>query len=410
MVDLTPSCLRTSCSMNAPDPARGAGCTDSQRLAFLRVIGAPEPRALRDAMNDFPLDEADVEWLSRQGLAPFVYHVLTRNQATASLSPGTVAGLRRTTIATASASLQKEQELTAILRLLAEKSVDSVLLKGSVLAYTVYPEPWCRPRCDVDVWIDPSDYPSVREGLTALGYREQPPERRPLSLALAFGGETQFRGDGNGLGLVEPHFKAFVGEWVRYATKIDQSALWDRRIPFHVAGVTGKSMTPEDMLLHLCVHFGVTHQFASPALRALLDIHLMSLKAGLDWATVARRAREWRTATVTWTVLSLAVRFFASPVPIETLRDLEPGRTRRSIIRRLHLDEGIAALRPGGYTPRRGVIWLVMTDRVGSLSRFLFRVLFPESGWLRCRYGAERSPVLPLLFRHWTTLVLHHRS
>lgn len=396
--------------MNALGPERGAGCTDSQRRTFLRVIGAAEPSALGDRMSEFPLDETDVEWLSRQGLAPFVYCVLHLNQATAGLAPGTVAGLRRATIATASGTMQKEQELTAILRMLAERSVDSVLLKGSVLAYTVYPEPWCRPRCDVDVWIDPADYPSVREGLTALGYREQPPEHRPLSLALSFGGETQFRGDGNGLGLVEPHFKAFVGEWVRYATKIDQAALWARRVPFHLAGVTAKSMAPEDMLLHLCVHFGVTHQFASPALRALLDIHLMSLNADLDWATVARRAREWRIATVTWTVLSLAERFFGTHVPIETLRNLEPGRTRRSIIRRLHLDEGIAAMRPGGYTARRGVIWLVMTDRVSSLATFLFRVLFPESGWLRCRYGAEKSPVLPLLFRHWTTLVLHHRS
>jgi hypothetical protein len=306
--------------------------------------------------------------------------------------------------------MQKEQELAAILRMLAERSVDSVLLKGSVLAYTVYPEPWCRARCDVDVWIDPADYPTVWEGLTALGYREQPPERRPLSLALSFGGETQFRGAGNGLGLVEPHFKAFVGEWVRYATKIDQSALWDRRIPFQVAGVSGKSMTAEDMLLHLCVHFGVSHQFASPALRALLDIHLMTLNAGLDWTTVVRRAHEWRIATVTWTVLSLAVRFFATPVPIDTLRGLEPGRTRRSVIRLLRLEEGIAAVRPGRYTMRRGVIWLVMTDRISSLATFLFRVFFPESGWLKSRYGAEKAPALPLLFRHWTTLVLHHRS
>lgn len=396
--------------MSVHEPARGAGCTDSQRLAFLRVIGADEPRALGDVIQDFPLDESDVEWLSRQGLAPFVYRLLTQERATAGLAPSSVAGLRRATIATASGTMQKEQELTAILRMLADRSVDSVLLKGSVLAYTVYPEPWCRPRCDVDVWIDPSDYPSVREGLTALGYREQPPDHRPLSLALSFGGETQFRGAGNGLGLVEPHFKAFVGEWVRHATKIDQAALWARRVPFHLAGVTAKSMAPEDMLLHLCVHFGVTHQFASPALRALFDIHLMALKAGLDWSAVVRRAREWRIATVTWTVLSLTARFFGTPVPTDALRSLEPGRARKSIIRLLRLAEGIAAIRPGRYTARRGVIWLVMTDRIGSLATFLFRVFFPESGWLRSRYGAEEAPLLSLLFRHWATLVLHRRS
>ncbi len=396
--------------MNAHEPARGAGCTDSQRLAFLRVIGAPEPRALGDVIQEFPLDEADVEWLSRQGLSPFVYRLLSQEQATAGFAPDVLAGLRRATLATASTSMQKEQELISILRMLEERSVESVLLKGSVLAYTVYPEPWCRPRCDVDVWIDPSDYPSVREGLTVLGYREQPPERRPLSLGLAFGGETQFRGAGNGLGLVEPHFKAFVGEWVRHVTAIDQDALWARRVPFHLAGVTAKSMAPEDMLLHLCVHFGVTHQFASPALRALFDIHLMTLNAGLDWSAVAERANEWRIATVTWTVLSLTARFFGTPVPIEALRSLQPGRARRSIIRLLRLAEGIAAIRPGRYTARRGVIWLVMTDRIGSLATFLFRVFFPGSGWLRSRYEAEKAPVLPLLFRHWTTLVLNRRS
>ncbi len=47
----------------------------------------------------------------------------------------------------------RERELVAVLAALAEAGVETLLLKGTPLAYTHYPEPALRTRCDTDVLI-----------------------------------------------------------------------------------------------------------------------------------------------------------------------------------------------------------------------------------------------------------------
>jgi len=49
---------------------------------------------------------------------------------------------------------------------------NSILFKGSALAYTVYPEPWLRPRSDSDCLIDQSDYQQFSKVFNELGYQK----------------------------------------------------------------------------------------------------------------------------------------------------------------------------------------------------------------------------------------------
>lgn len=49
---------------------------------------------------------------------------------------------------------------------------NSILFKGSALAYTVYPQPWLRPRSDSDCLIDQSDYVKFASIFSQLGYQK----------------------------------------------------------------------------------------------------------------------------------------------------------------------------------------------------------------------------------------------
>ena len=381
-----------------------------KRAVLLRAIGWPGEETLDAWLNERPPDADDVAWLRRQGLAPLAAWTLSKQRALSRLQPEVEEGLRQVSRAAVVADLRQDRDCVALLRAFEGAGVASVLLKGAVLAPTVYPEPWCRTRCDIDVWVDPADYPRVVEVLASLGYVEAQSEKRSVALALRFGGETQLRGTRSGQGLVEPHFQAFQGEWCRHTTAVDHAGIWGRRRPFARGGATGATMATEDLLLHVCVHFGVNHQFTVSGLRSVLDVHLLAKEGDLDWDAVARRAREWRIATVTWTALSLAVTFFDAPVPAATLEALRPGRVRRALIRFLRLEEGIVATRPGGYNWRRGLLWLVMTDRLSSVARFVGRAVVPETEWLRIRHDAPSAPLLSLLLRHWGSLLRHRHS
>ena len=144
---------------------------------------------------------------------------------------------------------------------------------------------------------------------------------------------------------------------------------------------------------------------------AVYNLHLLASSPGLDWSTFTARARAWRIATVTWTALSLTARFFATAIPSPTMSALRPGPLRRALIRALRLDRRILHGRAHGYSLRRGLLWLVMTDRLSSVVHFLVRAAVPEAEWLRARWGAAPgASVLPLLLKHWRSLLLDRRS
>jgi hypothetical protein len=145
-------------------------------------------------------------------------------------------------------------------------------------------------------------------------------------------------------------------------------------------------MADEDLLLHLCVHMAINHQFSMPWLRGLLDIHLLTQHA-LDWAAIVERAKAWRIATPTWTVLALAVQLIGASVPESALTQLAPSPLRQRLIHRLGLAERLLHLERGGYSYRRFVIQTLMVDRPQDMARLYGRALFPETEWLQARYG-----------------------
>src|SRR4051812_26187372 len=53
----------------------------------------------------------------------------------------------------AAIELLRRQEILAVFDALAAEQIVPVLLKGTALAYTVYPTPGCRPRSDTDLMI-----------------------------------------------------------------------------------------------------------------------------------------------------------------------------------------------------------------------------------------------------------------
>ena len=67
--------------------------------------------------------------------------------------------------------MARASDLAALNEGLAGAGLDMLLLKGSALAYTHYPQPHLRARVDTDIFIDPRKIRPVRAVLEDLGYR-----------------------------------------------------------------------------------------------------------------------------------------------------------------------------------------------------------------------------------------------
>lgn len=358
------------------------------RRELVLALAAPDARRLAGWLDGHVLRQEDLAWLGRQGLALFAFQRVQQADLLERL-PGDVAVqwediYQQVVLGIASMDWEIERVLLA----LRQAGVDFIWMKGGALAYAVYPNPACRGRGDLDLWVQAEQLPLAASVLQRLEYHLNSKLDRPDVLALLVGGEQQMVNRRATLHLIELQWPAIRGEWVRHTTAVDHAAIWQRRAAIVVGEHSFATMTPEDTLIHLCLHQAINHQFSAPWLRNLLDIHLLVATQPLDWSQVAARAASWRLATVVWTTLGLAQRLLDTAAPAAVVQTLAPPRWRRWLIDRLHLDEALLSNRPGGYGHRRFLIQMALVDRTRDGARLFWRGLFPEATWLLARYDA----------------------
>ncbi len=359
------------------------------RRELVRALAAKRPDALAAWLKTHRLQAADLTWLQQQGLASFGFYRLQEAELLDNLPADMVSQWQAIYYETSVTSATLDWETERILTALAQAGMKFIWLKGAALAYTVYPNPACRGRGDLDLWLPLDQWPQAITTLEGFGYRVYIKENRPPALVHLTGGEQKMIASAH-LRLVELQWPAMRGEWIRRTTAIDHAGIWERATPIALHGIPPVHvMTPEDTLIHLSVHQAINHHFSSPWLRNLLDIHLLVAHYDLDWQALVTRAREWRLATVVWTVLSLAQRLLDTAVPAGCLERLAPSPLRRRLMEPLHLERALIEMWPGGYQRRRFLIQLLLGDRLRDMARLLWRGVYPEAAWLRARYGVE---------------------
>lgn len=137
-----------------------------------------------------------IDMAARHQLAAMLYWRLKGAKVIDALSDPIQEALRPHYRAAIQHSLFKQAELRQVLTALAEVEVRPVVLKGALLAHTVYPSPVCRPMGDIDLWVRDDEIQRAWKALEGRGYSQQSSERRPLAMQQENNGEIQFRGEG----------------------------------------------------------------------------------------------------------------------------------------------------------------------------------------------------------------------
>ncbi|TGP51944.1 hypothetical protein EN873_20260 [bacterium M00.F.Ca.ET.230.01.1.1] len=160
---------------------RAAGCADEVAYvqACLRLFFAPGANDAADVIasgTDMPApaapaisaaDVADIARLNKVGV--FLLKALQRAPAEAS-PPGLrgwLDGYRRRTMAMNVACLA---DSIAIDRVLRDKRVDFVFLKGPLQQHLLYGDHFMKPSGDVDILVSPASFAAAREALRMIGY------------------------------------------------------------------------------------------------------------------------------------------------------------------------------------------------------------------------------------------------
>ena len=287
-------------------PDRKASGSDRQLLLYCACAAVVETDQVRIVAQQI------VDWAALAEAAE--YHGLSANlsrviEGTCSdLVPDYVmSSLRDARRDSARRNLILTSQLFALLDAFKAADIAVVPLKGPVLAELLYPDPGLRPFSDLDILVRKPDVPAVIRVLTQQGYAlGNHLKCLHLDVLLSLQNELIF----HHVRLASVDIQWGIGP-SHFPFRFDTEILLRSLSTTQVAGREVPSLTPESMLLFLCVH-GAKHMWSR--FQWLGDVARLA-RTQLDWAGVAGIATEARCVRPLLLGLLLAHELLDAPVP-----------------------------------------------------------------------------------------------
>lgn len=350
-------------------PADGESPTVIERIAYHGVAGLLNERAA--ALGDWPADIT--AYLRDQGIALAMWE------------------------------LRHKAVLGDLLGGLAEAGVTAVLLKGTALAYDLYPRPATRARGDSDLLVAHADLRVARAVLDQLGYRRQSIEEGmadDLALqevwSISCGAGTSHHIDLHWQLLNAP---SLAGVLENGECNVDP-------LPLPRLDPQAQAMNRPLTLLHTCIHRamhltspyivgGVTY-YGGDRLIWARDIDLLAgALSDAEWQRFTTLAVDQEVAAVCRDGLALAQRTLSSAIPEEVMAAL--GKARNELASAYLLGAGQA---------RRA--WLDLCAIPGWRRKLAYmgaRTL-PSARFMRGKYpGLADKPIALLHFKRMVDLI-----
>jgi hypothetical protein len=259
-------------------------------------------------------------------------------------------------------------ELLKILKCFEANSIAAIPFKGPTLAQSVYGDVGLRQFADLDVLVHRRDVPRVKELLVSRGFKPTPDLTTAQQAALLRFDCAYNFDNGNGVVLdvhwdfVEPHS----------SLAFDPDPFWDRLEAITIGGNQLMTLSPEDLLLVLCLH-GFTHFWER--LGWICDVaSLIDQKKDIDWQLVLANANRLGMRRILLLGLVLATDLLNATMPLEIRKvvsgDAVVKRLADQMQQQLFLPE---SPRPGLFGG--AVLSLNMRERKRDKLRFCFRLI-----------------------------------
>jgi len=348
-------------------------CVDGQQSCSL------EGSACSDSAVDW---EQVLHLAEHHGVVPLLYQSVrgwSRNVPAAILED-----LRRRYENNARRNLKFAAELFRILDSLDGHGIASIPYKGPELAERVYGDLALRSFSDLDILVRRPDVLRAKTVVEELGYAPT------LSLTnaeervyLATGYEYSFDGAA-GRNLVELQW-GIVPRF--YAVDFDCGEFFERAVSASVSGRTVRALSPEDLLLCLCVHAA---KHAWIRLCWLRDIAGVLQSQVLDWSVIEERAARLGIRRMLYVSLLLAHDLLQAKLADRVCEKLQPDGAVERLCKEVtqHLPNG-EECNPECSSGRAGMpaspflayFWLMirLRERVADKVRFFVRLIFTPS-------------------------------
>jgi Uncharacterised nucleotidyltransferase len=265
-------------------------------------------------------------------------------------------------------------ELTALAGTLDAAGVPFMVVKGPVLSEVVYPRNDMRSYGDLDLVIGRRFFGDAVTALLESGcdmldrnWRVIRREMRgQVHMTARFGTSA------------DVHWHLINRASVRGSFTIDMDELFARARRVSLDGPSVLTLDPEDTLIHLSLHAGLS---GAVKLAWLKDIERACTAPQLAWDEVVARAHRFGTAEVVAISLRRARELLGADVPPEVISELGGSRVWLGIVR------SSERLSPNGRPPNQPSLARAVTRATRSGLRSSLRALVARLGDDLAKYG-----------------------
>jgi Uncharacterised nucleotidyltransferase len=261
-------------------------------------------------------------------------------------------------------------------------NIPVILLKGAHLGEFVYQNIGLRPMADLDLMVPKDRLIQSLQLAQKLGYQLSQPFNLEVELLLEHHLPVLIVSQNVCL---EMHWGLVDAD---LPLTVDEEGLWQRALPVQVGKSQAWVLSPEDLILHLCVHAAYQDTFTKH-LRALVDINEVIFRnPELDWKQVRMRAFNWKAEKGVFLTLFLAKELLGTKIPDEFLSGMKPEdfspEIATSAVERLFQDS--PELSQDFYLFSRSKR---LTEKIAAFSRALFpsrlvmsqKYCIPKDSW-----------------------------
>ncbi|HVF54769.1 MAG TPA: nucleotidyltransferase family protein [Pyrinomonadaceae bacterium] len=313
-------------------------------LCVARVRVDARTAARINELLGLPLDwDYLLELARRHAVRPLVYWQLQTTAPHAVPAPY-LRKLKENFQSNAARNLFLNGELCRVLRLFEEHGVPAIPYKGPALAVAAYGNLSLRRFVDLDIMTPRRDVLRARDLLISQGYAPQPALSEAQQKILLRTQHNLPLTRDEGRLIIELHWEVATK---KFASAMDAEELWKRLETLTLGGVEVKSLSPEDLLLSLCVH-GSKHLWER--LAWVCDAaELINSHPALDWPRVLGQARRAGIERMLFLGLRLARELLGAALPPEVESEAFDDSSVASLSAQVsaHLFDG-ADYRPAG--------------------------------------------------------------
>jgi len=253
-----------------------------------------------------------IEFAISQQVAPLIYYNLKQYKKQDLIPSKYFAILKKKYIAAYAWNVVIFDEMKLVLELFQQAGIAAVVLKGPALLDVVYKDWGVRKTSDIDLLVRMENLNRAQVLLLEHNY---------FSVS-----ETSLNSDGTPIshhmaGIRRTYFSPSIElHWTLRSNNkllhLDIDAIWKRAKPGKINNTDVLLLSPEDMILHLCIHHFYKFK-ASIAYREINDIVavIQQFRDELDWEQILENSLRYKIAPLVYAGLFFANQWLPEIIP-----------------------------------------------------------------------------------------------